>query len=110
MLDLVHKILYTGIGFAALTEEKAKEISAELVKRGEVTAEEGRKLAQDLLDRAQRQTEQFRKNVEDEVNRILRSTPVCSRQELDQLRARIERLEQCCPPPAAPSAPEEPSP
>ena len=35
MLDLVHKILYTGIGFAVLTEQKAQELVAELEAKGE---------------------------------------------------------------------------
>jgi len=107
MLDLVHKILYTGIGFAALSEEKAKEIVADLEKRGEVNAEEGKKLAQDLIDKANKHAQQFRDAVEQEVNKVLKTAGICSRKDLQQLQdrldafqARLDQLEQrCCPQP-----------
>ena len=93
MLDLIHKILYTSIGFAALTEQKAQEIVAELEKRGDVSAEEGKKLAQDLIDRARKQSEQFRQSISDEVKKIADKCKWVSRQELEDLKARVEQLE-----------------
>ena len=42
------KILLVGIGTAAVTAEKSKEILDELVKKGELTVEQGKVLNQEL--------------------------------------------------------------
>ena len=93
MLDIIHKILYTGIGFAVLTEEKAKEIVAELEKQGNVSSEEGKKLAQELIEKARKQSEQFKKSVNEEVDKIASKCGWVRRSEVDELKRRVEELE-----------------
>ena len=44
----IKKILLAGIGTAAVTAEKSKEILDELVKKGELTVEQGKVLNQEL--------------------------------------------------------------
>lgn len=46
--DGLKKILLAGIGTAAVTAEKSKEILDELVKKGELTVEQGKVLNQEL--------------------------------------------------------------
>lgn len=94
MLDLIHKIVYTGIGFAVLTEQKAQEIVAELEKRGDVSAEEGKKLAQDLIDKARKQSAELKKAVSDEVEKLSAKFKWVSRKEYDELAERLAKLEQ----------------
>ena len=96
MMDLIHKILYTGIGLAALTEEKAKELAADLEKRGEVSSEEGKKLAQDLIEKAKKHSQELRQTISDEVNKITGKMKLVSRQEYESLCERIGRLEGKC--------------
>ncbi|MCK4628867.1 MAG: hypothetical protein KAT56_07675 [Sedimentisphaerales bacterium] len=93
MKDLLHKILYTGIGFAALTEEKAHEIVAEMEQHGEVSGEEGKKLAQELIDKAKHQSQDFRKAVTEEVDKVAGRLGWVRREEFDQLRQRVEQME-----------------
>jgi len=93
MKDLLHKILYTGIGFAALTEEKAHEIVAEMEQQGEVSGEEGKKLAQELIDKAKSQSQEFRKAVTEEVDKVAGHLGWVRREEFDQLRQRVEEME-----------------
>jgi len=93
MLDLIHKILYTGIGAAVLTEQKAREIVADLEKSGEVSGQEGKKLVQDLMDKARKHSEELRKTVGDEVRKLSDRYGWVSRQEFNELKARVEKLE-----------------
>ena len=44
----IKKILLAGIGTAAVTAEKSKEVLDELVKKGELTVEQGKVLNQEL--------------------------------------------------------------
>lgn len=93
MMDLLHKMLYAGIGFAALTEEKAQDLVAELEQRGEVSGEEGKKLAQELLDKAKKHSQELRQTIGNEVNKVLGSMKLVSRSEYEQLCRRIDALE-----------------
>ena len=96
MLDLLHKILYTGIGFAAMTEQKAKEIATELEKKGEISSEEGKKLADELVAKARKQSQEFRQSVNDEVNNVLNKLHLATRADVEALEKRIEQLEGQC--------------
>ncbi len=44
----IRKALMAGIGIAAVTAEKSKDIIDEMVKKGEVTIEEGKKLKEEM--------------------------------------------------------------
>ena len=44
----IRKLLLAGIGSAAMTAEKSKELLDELVKKGELTVEQGKVLNQEL--------------------------------------------------------------
>ena len=44
----IRKLLLAGIGSAAMTAEKSKELPDELVKKGELTVEQGKVLNQEL--------------------------------------------------------------
>lgn len=48
MGESIKKLLLAGIGTAAVTAERSKEILDELVKKGELTVEQGRVLNQEL--------------------------------------------------------------
>ena len=85
------KILLVGIGTAAVTAEKSKEILDELVKKGELTVEQGKVLNQELKHNIK---ESVKKNVNvtlkpsnpDELKEVLgKMTP-------DQLAALKEQI------------------
>ena len=94
MLDILHKIVYTGIGFAALTEQKAQEFVTELEKRGDISSEEGKKLAHDLVDKARKQSQELRKTVQEEVSKFMETVKGVRREEFDQLKQRLDKLEK----------------
>lgn len=87
------KLLLAGIGTAAVTAEKSKEVLDELVKKGELTVEQGKVLNQELKHNIK---ESVKKNVNvtlkpsnpDELKDVLnKMTP-------DQLAALKEQISQ----------------
>lgn len=87
----IKKILLAGIGTAAVTAEKSKEVLDELVKKGELTVEQGKVLNQELKHNIK---ESVKKNVNvtlkpfnpDELKEVLgKMTP-------DQLAALKEQI------------------
>jgi len=93
MLDLLHKVLYAGIGLAAMSEEKIKETVAELEQRGAVSGEEGKKLTHELIEKAKHQAEEMKKVVHIECNKILSKMNLVPREEYEALKRRVESLE-----------------
>jgi polyhydroxyalkanoate synthesis regulator phasin len=93
MLDLVRKGVLTGIGLASLTKDKVEELAEKIIEETKLSEEEGRKLVEDLL----KQSEEARKNLEEEVKKTvgeaMEKLDIPSRKDLEDLKARIEKLE-----------------
>ena len=93
MLDLTRKAILTGVGLGLLAKDKIDEVVEKIREENKLTEEESRKLAQELLD----QSEEARKNLEEEVKKTvgdaLEKLDVPSRKDLEDLKIRIEKLE-----------------
>jgi polyhydroxyalkanoate synthesis regulator phasin len=92
----IKKILLAGIGTAAVTAEKSKEVLDELVKKGELTVEQGKVLNQELKHNIK---ESVKKNVNvtlkpsnpDELKEVLsKMTP----DQLAALKEQISRMQE----------------
>ena len=71
----VKKLLLAGVGAAATTVEKSKEILDDLVEKGELTVEQGKALNEELKHN-------IKKTVEENVKNTEKADPV---EELDKL-------------------------
>ena len=71
----VKKLLLAGVGAAATTVEKSKEILDDLVEKGELTVEQGKALNEELKHN-------IKKTVEENVKNTEKAYPV---EELDEL-------------------------
>jgi len=93
MLDSMHKMFLAGVGLAVMTKDKIDEHIKELVEKGKLTEKEGREIADDML----RKSKQAAKDLENQVEKLVRQTldtlQIPSKKEVDELAARIEKLE-----------------
>ncbi len=85
MIESIKKVLYAGIGIFALSEDKAREIIAELIKQGEITAQEGDKLLNELKDKAYQKGKSFEENFAMKIKDYLK---------ISELEKRVEKLEK----------------
>ena len=92
----IKKLLLAGIGTAAMTAEKSKEVLDELVEKGELTVEQGKVLNQELKHNIK---ESVKKNVNvtlkpydpDDLKEILgKMTP----DELEALKEQISKMQE----------------
>lgn len=94
MLEFVKKAFLAGAGLAMMTTEKIQELFNEMVKKGEITEKEARESVSELLER----TKDYRQEAQDWLNRgvksALQSLEVPTREEIEELRARLDRLEK----------------
>ncbi|EMD16888.1 hypothetical protein HMPREF9943_00930 [Eggerthia catenaformis OT 569 = DSM 20559] len=82
--DNIKKLLLLGIGAAALTAEKSKEMIDELVKKGELTVDQGKVLNEELKHKASE------KVADAMINRVEK----LSKEERDILRRKLSELDQ----------------
>jgi len=87
MDPLLKKAATLGLGLLDLTEEKARELVDEIVRRGEARREEADDLATSLLDHARGVREFVRKTVARQITAALEET------DLAALEKRIAALE-----------------
>ena len=91
--DLVKNVVLAGIGAAAVTTEKAKDVADELVKRGSLTVEQGKVLNEELKHNI-KETFENKKKKDASVEELLSAmTP-------DQIEALKELLNKAAKPQA----------
>jgi len=93
MLDSIHKMFLAGVGLAAMTKDKIDEHIKELVERGKLTEKEGREIADDMLKKSKQAKEDLEKQVEKLVQQTLQTLQIASKEDVEKLTARIEKLE-----------------
>jgi len=82
--EALKKVLLLGIGAAALTADKSKELIEELVKRGEITVDQGKVLNEELKQKA------ASKISDSMMGRVEKM----SKEERDALRAKLAELDR----------------
>jgi len=93
MLDSIHKMFLAGVGLAAMTKDKIDEHVKELVEKGKLTEKEGREIADDMLKKSKQAKEDLEKQVEKLVQQTLQTLKIASKEDVEKLTARIEKLE-----------------
>lgn len=87
--DDLKKILLAGIGAAAVTVEKSKDVVDELVKKGELTVEQGKVLNEELKHDIKEKLSCNKDNLETVSKKIENF----SKEELEALKEKIDSLQ-----------------
>ncbi len=99
-----------GAGAVALTAETAQRLVNDLVARGQVAKEEAGGLIERLLQAGKQQRAQMQAAVAQAAEQAVQRLHLARRDEVDELRRRIEVLEHRMPDAAQPGLPEIPPP
>ncbi|MCL6629032.1 MAG: hypothetical protein K6U00_05470 [Armatimonadetes bacterium] len=94
MLDSVKRLLYFGIGAAALSADKARDLIDDLVKQGEMTAEEGKKIYEELISRGERERSELDNRIRGQVLQMLKDIGVADQAKITAIESRLEELER----------------
>jgi polyhydroxyalkanoate synthesis regulator phasin len=94
MFDLIKKAMLTGVGLAVMSKEKAEQLARELADAAHLSSDKGQEFVEEVVGRS----EKMRKELEETVRRVvsdqLKQTDIATRDDIAQLRARIEELER----------------
>lgn len=89
----IRKLLYASLGLVDVTREKAETLVADLVERGEMTSEEGKDFLTDLFERVDSERQEMLHRFHKESKRAMAGMGVASKDEVQELRLRLEKLE-----------------
>lgn len=94
MHKAARKMLLMGLGALSLTREKVEQLVDELVKKGEMDNVEAKGFTDELLRRGEKEREMLKKIITDEINKLKNEIGMAKKEELENLKKRIERLEE----------------
>lgn len=94
MFEFIRKTLLTGAGLALVTAEKIEELVDELVQKGEITEQQGKALIDELIEKSGKAGAEFEARIKGWLREVVEKANLATREEVAELTARIERLEQ----------------
>ncbi len=94
MKKLLEDILFTGLGTLVVTKEKAEEIVEKMINQGDVTREEGKELLDRFIERTEAETSKISDNFIKNIKKRLSKAGFVTREELDELNSRLDKLEK----------------
>jgi polyhydroxyalkanoate synthesis regulator phasin len=92
MVDLIKKALYTGVGLAVLTKEKAEELVKELTQQAKLSEQEGKELFDGLLKQSEQARNDFQTKVDEAVVSVVNRLNLATKDEVASLKAKVEEL------------------
>ena len=92
MVDLIKKALYTGVGLAVLTKEKAEELVKDLTQQAKLSEQEGKELFEGLLKQSEQARNDFQAKVDEAVLTVVKRLNLATKDEVESLKAKVEDL------------------
>ena len=92
MVDLIKKALYTGVGLAVLTKEKAEELVKELTQQAKLSEQEGKELFDGLLKQSEQARTDFQSKVDEAVETVVKRLNLATKDEVESLKSKLDAL------------------
>jgi polyhydroxyalkanoate synthesis regulator phasin len=92
MVDLIKKALYTGVGLAVLTKEKAEELVKDLTQQAKLSEQEGKELFEGLLKQSEQARNDFQAKIDEAVLTVVKRLNLATKDEVASLNAKVEEL------------------
>jgi polyhydroxyalkanoate synthesis regulator phasin len=92
MIELIKKAIYTGVGFAVLTKEKAEELVKELAHQAQFSEQEGKELLESVLKQSEQARNDFQAKLEEGVLAVVKKLNLATKDEVNSLKAKVDEL------------------
>ena len=93
MFEVIKKTLEVGLGAVTMTQEKLKEITDELVVKGNLTEKEGGDILKELLKTADDSRKKLKETVEDQVRKVISELGLATSADIKALEGKRAALE-----------------
>jgi polyhydroxyalkanoate synthesis regulator phasin len=93
-MESIRKLANLGFGLLDITEEKARLLADELIKRGEVRSEKSGQLVKEIMARGDEVRKTLQMHVEAGVEKALSKAGLAKATDIEKLVQRVEELEK----------------
>jgi polyhydroxyalkanoate synthesis regulator phasin len=93
MIELLKKATYIGVGFASMSKDKLEEFAKEISDNSDISEEEGRKMVKEFIEESKKAGSSVEDRLEGIMQKLFQKMDIPSRKEVDNLKKRIEELE-----------------
>ena len=91
--SIFKKLLYTGVGMAAITKEKLEDTINNLVKGNKLSADEGKKIIDDFVKNVEGKKGDFEKQMKEFIEKTTKKFRYAKKKDMDDLMKKVEELE-----------------
>ena len=88
-LDPLKNLMLAAVGAVSYSQEKMSETINSLIERGQLSREQGEKVISEWVDRGKSEQENLSSKFTQEFESFIKKLPVVSRQEFEELEARV---------------------
>lgn len=92
MIDLLKKIMFTGVGMASMTKDKISDLAQEVIKKGKLSEKEGKELLDELMKKSEGAQKELETRTEKLVKESLKKMNLASRDDLLKLENKLKKL------------------
>lgn len=92
MIDLIKKIVFTGVGLTYLTKDKIEALGKEIADQAKLSEKEGKELLDELMKKSEESKKEVASQVEKFVTDSLKKMNLATRDELLKLEKKVQRL------------------
>lgn len=94
MMDIVKKSLAFGIGAAALSAEKIRQLADDAVSKGEMTTDEAKQFVDDVSKKAEEEKKSIQDWMRDQASKMLQQAGAAESAKVAELEQEIDTLER----------------
>ena len=92
MIDLIKKIMFSGVGMALMTKEKIEELGKDIIEKGKLSEKEGREFLDELMTKSEDAKKEMEAKTDKLVKDSLKKMNLASRDDLQKLEKQVKKL------------------
>ncbi|MGR6008392.1 phasin family protein [Bacillus cereus group sp. BfR-BA-01453] len=93
MTNIIKKGLALGLGMIVTTQEQAKKIADELVKRGELSQEESKEFVKEMYEKGKETKLELEQLINTKTKEVLGELNLATKEDIQRLEQRIANIE-----------------
>lgn len=94
MSDIIKKMIFTGIGLAAVSKEKIEDSVKDMIAKGNLTEQEGRKFVEELSGYSEKARGELEKQVNGYVEKAIERMGLVRKRDLEEIQATIAAIQK----------------
>ncbi len=93
-LEMMKKIMLTGIGLALKTRSEMENMARDMIKKSKMSEAEGRKFVADVTKKYEQSRNEMEKTIRKGIAEYMAGADIASRKELNALKKEINNLKK----------------